>query len=100
MPPPARLDSAVEPAMGGLIANCMETSIAAKDGGARLTEAAEMRRSYPKSIYELEGCAYDLAISSADVIMPFSACTAELFKPYARVAPIRSTISVSGLMSG
>jgi hypothetical protein len=44
--------------------------------------------------------AYDLAISSADAIMPFSACTAELFRPYARVAPIRSTISVRGLMSG
>ena len=42
----------------------------------------------------------DLAISSADVIMPFSACTAAPLRPYARVAPIRSTISVRGLMSG
>ncbi len=32
--------------------------------------------------------------------MPFSAVIAEAFKPYDRVAPIRSTISVSGLMSG
>jgi len=43
---------------------------------------------------------YDFKMSSEELIIPFVACTAELFNPYALVAPIKSTISVSGLMSG
>src|SRR5207302_5964326 len=39
-------------------------------------------------------------ISNEEATMPFSAVIAEAFIPYDRVAPIRSTISVSGLISG
>jgi hypothetical protein len=39
-------------------------------------------------------------ISSDEATMFFSAWIAEAFMPYDRVAPIKSTISVRGLMSG
>ena len=54
----------------------------------------------PSTAWLVSPRCYDFEISSAELIMPFSACTAEPFSPYARVAPIRSTISVRGLMSG
>src|SRR6185312_3233521 len=68
---------------------------------ARCSNAAHQSEPIPKPVHThpSSGIHY-FKISSDELTMFFSACTADTFMPYDRVAPIRSTISVSGLMSG
>ncbi len=65
---------------------------------------AEAPDNQSQSLLKFRHCSDPHRISTskdqAKKNMPFSAWIAEAFIPYDRVAPIRSTISVSGLISG